>query len=413
MATKRTPQKEETPLVNSNEPRMVKSHDVHMDADYIAWIVEVKHRYRSAQVKAAVNVNAEKLRFNWQLGHDLVQKKAEERWGSGVVEQVSLDLKREFPEADGFSVRNLWYMKQWYLFYTKRDYLILHQIGAELQKIENQHRVKLHLLGAEFDEGKLQQTEGEFPMSFALVPWRHHIEIITKCKSIEEALFYVGKTIEQGLSRIALINCIKAKLYEHQGKILNNFTDHLPALHSKLVQEVLKENYDFGFATVDHEIYDEAELEESLTKNVTDLLLEMGTGFAFMGRQKEIWVGGRTRKIDLLFYHIRLRCYIVCELKARPFEPEFAGKLNYYVNVVDELLKTEDENATIGLLVCSDMNQTDVQWSFRGISTPMGVATYNNIKIKDALPSQEMLAERVRLLQKELQETKRMMNKED
>ena len=413
MATKRTPQKEETPLVNSNEPRMVKSHDVHMDADYIAWIVEVKHRYRSAQVKAAVDVNAEKLRFNWQLGHDLVQKKAEERWGAGVVEQVSLDLKREFPEADGFSVRNLWYMKQWYLFYTKRDYLILHQIGAELQKIENQHRVKLHLLGAEFDEGKLQQTEGEFPMSFALVPWRHHIEIITKCKSIEEALFYVGKTIEQGLSRIALINCIKAKLYEHQGKILNNFTDHLPALHSKLVQEVLKENYDFGFATVDHEIYDEAELEESLTKNVTDLLLEMGTGFAFMGRQKEIWVGGRTRKIDLLFYHIRLRCYIVCELKARPFEPEFAGKLNYYVNVVDELLKTEDENATIGLLVCSDMNQTDVQWSFRGISTPMGVATYNNIKIKDALPSQEMLAERVRLLQKELQETKRMMNKED
>ena len=348
-----------------------------------------------------------------ELGHDLVQKKAEERWGAGVVEQVSLDLKREFPEADGFSVRNLWYMKQWYLFYTKRDYLILHQIGAELQKIENQHRVKLHLLGAEFDEGKLQQTEGEFPMSFALVPWRHHIEIITKCKSIEEALFYVGKTIEQGLSRIALINCIKAKLYEHQGKILNNFTDHLPALHSKLVQEVLKENYDFGFATVDHEIYDEAELEESLTKNVTDLLLEMGTGFAFMGRQKEIWVGGRTRKIDLLFYHIRLRCYIVCELKARPFEPEFAGKLNYYVNVVDELLKTEDENATIGLLVCSDMNQTDVQWSFRGISTPMGVATYNNIKIKDALPSQEMLAERVRLLQKELQETKRMMNKED
>ena len=335
MATKRTPQKEETPLVNSNEPRMVKSHDVHMDADYIAWIVEVKHRYRSAQVKAAVNVNAEKLRFNWQLGHDLVQKKAEERWGAGVVEQVSLDLKREFPEADGFSVRNLWYMKQWYLFYTKRDYLILHQIGAELQKIENQHRVKLHLLGAEFDEGKLQQTEGEFPMSFSLVPWRHHIEIITKCKSIEEALFYVGKTIEQGLSRIALINCIKAKLYEHQGKILNNFTDHLPALHSKLVQEVLKENYDFGFATVDHEIYDEAELEESLTKNVTDLLLEMGTGFAFMGRQKEIWVGGRTRKIDLLFYHIRLRCYIVCELKARPFEPEFAGKLNYYVNVVD------------------------------------------------------------------------------
>ena len=230
-------------------------------------------------------------------------------------------------------------------------------------------------------------------------------------QSIDEALFYVAKTIEQGLSRDALINCIKANLYEHQGNIVNNFSDHLPALQSRLVQEVLKENYDFGFATVEHEIYDEAELEEALTKNVTDLLLELGTGFAFLGRQKELVVGGRSRKIDLLFYHIRLRCYVVCELKAKPFESEFAGKLNYYVNAVDELLKTDDENPTIGLLVCSDMDKIDVQWSFKGISTPMGVATYNNIRIKDALPSQEQLAERVRLLQKELQETKRLMSK--
>ena len=250
-----------------------------------------------------------------------------------------------------------------------------------------------------------------FPQPFALVPWGHHVDIITKCKSIDEALFYVGKTIEQGLSRDALTNCIKANLYEHQGKIVNNFSDHLPTLQSKLVQEVLKENYDFGFATVEHEIYDEAELEEALTKNVTDLLLELGTGFAFLGRQKELVVGGRSRKIDLLFYHIRLRCYVVCELKAKPFEPEFAGKLNYYVNAVDELLKTDDENPTIGLLVCSDMDKIDVQWSFKGISTPMGVATYNNIRIKDALPSQEQLTERVRLLQKELQETKRLMSK--
>lgn len=251
-------------MMLQEEPRIVKSHDIHIDADYADWIAEVKHRYRSAQVKAAVKVNAEKLLFNWQLGRDLVQKKAEERWGAGVVEQVSLDLK---------------------------------------------------------------------------------------------------------------------------------------------------ENYDFGFVTVEHAMYDEAELEESLTKNVTDLLLEMGTGFAFLGRQKEILVGGRTRKIDLLFYHIRLRCYIVCELKAKPFEPEFAGKLNFYVNAVDELMKSSDDNPTIGLLVCSDMDRIDVQWSFKGISTPMGVATYNNIRIKDALPSQEQLAERVRLLQKELQETKRLMNK--
>ena len=391
--------------------RIVKSHDINIDADYTNWITEVKHRYRSSQVKAAVKVNAEKLLFNWQLGRDLVQKKAEERWGAGVVEQVSLDLKREFPNAEGFSVRNLWYMKQWYSFYTQGDTQILQRLGAELQNLKNQHETKLHQLGAEITDEKLHHVGIEFPLPFALIPWRHHVEIITKCKSIDEALFYVGKTIEQGLSRDALINCIKANLYEHQGKIVNNFTEHLPDLQSKLIQEVLKENYDFGFATVNHEIYDETELEESLTKNVTDLLLEMGTGFAFLGRQKEILVGGRARKIDLLFYHIRLRCYVVCELKAKPFEPEFAGKLNYYVNAVDELMKSDDDNPTIGLLVCSDMNNIDVQWSFKGISTPMGVATYNNIRIKDALPSQEQLADRVRLLQKELQETKRLMKK--
>jgi len=303
-------------------------------------------------------------------------------------------------------------MKKWYLFYTNQKSIEKLQRGiGELQSSVNQKYLKLQRPVAELGEVTSLNEGEEFPLPFALVPWGQHIEIITRSKSLEEALFYLQQVIEKGLSRPALINCIKANLFEHQGKIVNNFTDHLPALQSKLVQEVLKENYDFGFATVNHEIYDEAELEDSLTKNVTDLLLELGTGFAFIGRQKEILVGGRTRKIDLLFYHIRLRCYIVCELKARPFEPEFAGKLNYYVNAVDELMKSSEDNPTIGLLVCSDMNKIDVQWSFRGINTPMGVATYNNIRIKDALPSQEQLAERVRLLQKELQETKRLQNK--
>ena len=170
-------------------------------------------------------------------------------------------------------------------------------------------------------------------------------------------------------------------------------------MQSKLVQEVLKENYNFSFATVSNELYDEEELEEALSKNITDLLLEMGSGFAFLGRQRQLVVGGRTRKIDLLFYHIRLRCYIVCELKAKQFEPEFAGKLNFYVNAGDELMKTEDDNPTIGLLICSNTNKTEVQWSFKGINTPIGVATYNNIRIKDVLPSQEQLEERMKLIQ--------------
>ena len=397
--------------IDNNKPVFVESHDVTLDAEYAEWIAEVKHRYRSAQVKAAVKVNAEKLLWNWQMGRDLVQKKAEERWGAGVVEQVSLDLQKEFPGEKGFSARNLWSMKQWYLFYTNSNSEILHQVGSEIQMLENQYSIKLHQLGAELDDVKLYQSGKEFPLPFALVPWRHHVEIINKCDTIEKALFYIGKTIEQGLSRDALINCINAKLYETQGKIANNFSDHLPELQSKLIQEVLKENYDFGFATVGHEVYDEDELEAALTENVTNLLIEMGNGFAFLGKQREIIVGGRSRKIDLLFYHIRLRCYVVCELKAKPFEPEFAGKLNFYVNAVDELKKAPDDNPTIGLLICSDMNKTEVQWSFKGISTPMGVATYNNIRIKDMLPTKEQLEERMELLQKELRKTKRLMKK--
>lgn len=406
--------------------RKIESHNIHIDSDYIEWITELKQRYRSAQVKAVIKVNAEKLQFNWLLGRDLVRKKAEERWGSGVVEQLSLDLRRDFPDADGFSVSNLWFMKKWYCFYTQKEAVQkLQRPVAELESEKLQQpvrelneakscrldREKLQQPVREFEKTKLHQVGAEMPAFFAGVPWGHHIAIITKCKSVDEALFYIKKTVEQGMSRAALINCIKADLYSHQGKIVNNFTEKLPDLQSKLVQDVLKENYDFGFATVGHEIYDEAELEGALTKNVTDLLLEMGTGFAFIGRQKEVLVGGRSRKIDLLFCHIRLRCFVACELKAKPFEPEFVGKLNFYVNAVDELLKAPEDNPTIGLLICSNMDSTDVQWSFRGLGTPMGVATYNNIRIKDALPSKELLEERMRLLQKEMHTTKRLIRK--
>ena len=399
-----------------SEPRIVKSHDVTLDAEYAEWIAEVKHRYRSAQVKAAVRVNSEKLLFNWQLGRDLVMKKAEERWGNGVVEQVSLDLKREFPNEDGFSTSNLWYMKKWYLFYSNdADTEKLQRLVGELQASINQERIKLQRPIGEIVKQPVSEiwntTSTNFPLPFALVPWGQHIEIVSRSKSIEEAVFYINQVIANGLSRTALVNCFKARLYETQGKIVNNFSEHMPEIRSKLVQEVLKENYDFGFATVDHKLYEEKELEDALTSDVTNLLLEMGTGFAFMGRQKEIIVGGRSRKIDLLFYHVRLRCYIAAEIKVKPFEPEFVGKLNFYVSAVDELVKAPDDNPTIGLLICSDMDKTEVQWSFRGLSTPIGVATYNNVRIKDMLPTQEQLRERMQLLQKELRATKRLLNK--
>ena len=391
------------------EPQFVRSHDIKLDADYSEWIAEVKLRYRSAQVKAALKVNGEKLLFNWQLGRDIVQKKAEERWGSGVVEQVSLDLKREFPDSTNFSVRNLWYMKQWYLFYSEDKEKLKQLVSELLPSAEYEKKLFPN------DERALilKQPVSEFPLPFACVPWGHHVRIVQHSRSIEEALFYVGYTIKEGISRDVLSRVMKDDIYNKRGKAPNNFPQHLTPQLAVLAGQVVKENYDFGFATVEHETYDERELEKALHENVTALLLEMGNGFAFLGKQKEILVGGRTRKIDLLFYHIRLRCYIVCELKARAFEPEFTGKLNFYVNAVDEILKQHDDNPTIGLLICSDLNRSDVQWSFKGITTPMGVATYNNIRIKDMLPSQEQLKERMEQLHKELMHTKRLMKKNE
>ena len=392
---------------DNNKPVFVKSHDVTLDSEYAEWIAEVKHRYRSAQVKAAVKVNAEKLLWNWQMGRDLVQKKAEERWGAGIVEQVSLDLKREFPDSSNFSARNLWYMKQWYLFYTENMEKLKQLVSEILPSDEYEKKLQ------QIDDGteKLKQPVSEFPLPFACVPWGHHVRIVQHSESVEEALFYIGYTIREGVSRDVLERVMKDNLYNTRGKAPNNFPQHLTPQLAQLAQQVVKENYDFGFATVSHEKYNESELEEALHENITALLLEMGNGFAFIGKQQEIIVGGRSRKIDLLFYHIRLRCYVVCELKARPFEPEYAGKLNFYVNAIDELVKQPDDNPTIGLLICSDMNKADVQWSFKGSSTPMGVATYNNIRIKDMLPTQEQLKERMELLKKELRKTKALMNK--
>lgn len=365
----------------SEQAKVVKIHDVHIDHDYVQWVSEVKSRYRQSQIKAAVRVNAEQLLFNWQLGRDLVVRKAEERWGAGVVEQISLDLQAELPESKGFSTTNLWYMKQWYCFYADN-----------LQK--------LHQLG-----GVMQIADGVlFPTCFSLVPWRHHVEIISKCKTLEEALFYISKTISGKWSRSTLLNCIKADLYHTSGGAITNFSEQLPPIQSELAQAITKDTYDFGFLTLD-EGYKEETLETELEKHLTRFLLELGTGFAYLGRQREIVVSGKTRRIDMLFYHIRLRCYLVIELKAIPFRPEFVGKLNFYVNAVNHLMKTPEDNPTIGLLICSDKDKTEVQYAFEAVQNPLGVASYNNIQIKEIqsqLPTIDELKKRIRLLEEEL-----------
>ncbi len=385
-------------------PHFASSQNVRMDTDYMTWLNELKARFRKSQIKAAVKVNSEQLLFNWQLGRDLVVRHAEEQWGTGVVEQVSLDLKAAFPKAKGFSARNLWNMKKWYEFYSSNaTEEKLQQVIAKLQLGGNQKNTKLHQLGAEIQEGDDNIELGlAFPLAFSFVPWRHHVEIITKCHDIDEALFYICETIREGWSRSTLINCLHAKLYQNQGGAISNFQEYLTPEQSRLAQEITKDTYDFGFIELPRR-YNEDELEDELEKNITRFLLELGTGFAFIGRQKEIIVAGKTRRIDMLFYHIHLRSYVVCELKAKPFEPEFAGKLNFYVNAVDELLKTENDNPTIGLLICQSKNQTEVKWAFKGISTPMGVASYDNVRVKqirEALPSEELLAQQIMLFEK-------------
>lgn len=382
-----------------NNTHIVNVKDVSIDTDYSAWLDEIKQRYHSAQIKAAVKVNTEKLCFNWSVGRDLVIRKAEEKWGNGIVEQLSFDLQYAFPHDKGFSARNVWRMKQWYLFFSTPDAIQkLPQLAAELQL----------LAGQPISSSQNHTEVNDFPNVLGLVPWGHQTEIISKCKDIDEAIFYLKECILGGWSRHTLDNALKANLYKTHGKALSNFKEYLPEAQYRMAQEITKENYDFGFVTVPVN-YREEQLEAALEHNITRFLLELGTGFAFVGRQKELIVGGRMRKIDMLFYHIRLKAYVVVELKARPFEPEYAGKLNYYINAVDELLKGSDDNPTIGLLICSDKNETDVRWAFKGIETPMGVASYDNLQIdatSSLLPSADELQARVRLVEEELsQET--------
>lgn len=336
-----------------NNEIVLSAHSLEQPKGYVEWLEKVKSQYRNAQLKAAVKVNAELLRFYWSLGRDLVMLKAEERWGSGIIARISLDFKAAFPKQSGFSTTNLWYIKKWYAFYSQDD-TILHQLGGELEDLLFQ------------------------------VPWRHHCEIITKCQTPEEAIFYLRETIRNGWSRAALENALQANFYKHKGKAITNFKVCLPEAQSQLAQETLKDPYNFDFLSMRAD-YDERDLEEELTKHITQLLLELGKGFSFCGRQVELIVSGTSYRIDMLFYHIRLRCYVVVELKTRAFQPEYAGQLNFYVTAVDKLLKQKEDQPTIGLLICKTRDETKVEWAFSGMNKPLGVAAYelNNIMPQD------------------------------
>ena len=358
-----------------------------MDIDYKQWLIDLKQKIRQSQIKAAIRVNIELLRLYWDLGHDIVVRQMEATWGSRFFEQLSKDLRKEFPDMKGFSSTNLKYCNRFYLFYTQEVSIrqqvadeIRPQLVDELQLYENNSITIRHQVGDEFESHPIFQ-----------IPWRHHVEIITKCKSVHEALFYVQKTIKNGWSRAVLMNFIEADLYSAQGKSLNNFSRLLPEPQSDLAREILKDPYNVNFIALT-ENYKEKELEDALINNITKFLLELGQGFAYMGRQIPVKIGKKERFIDLLFYHTELHCYVVVELKAGEFEAEYAGKLGLYISAINQ--KRELDNPTIGLLICKTKDNVEVQYSLEIINQPIGVSEYQLSKLlpenyKSALPSIE------------------------
>ena len=363
-----------------NEPTFVYRDNTIADNEYVKWLSDVKARFHQSQIKAAIRVNTAMLEFYWSIGRDLVALRAEERWGAGVVKQFALDMRQAFPNETGFSDTNVKYMKRWYSFYyeniTKdqqvasqiRGSQISHQLGDQMESVE-----KSHQLGDQL----------EMPEIFGRIPWRHHVEIFTKSQSIEEAIFYINKVAEEGWSRNWLEDQMAAKRYLSQGAAITNFDKTLPAPQSELAKEMLKDEYNFEFLTMKAK-YDEHDLEEALVNNITRFLLELGKGFAFVGRQMELRMDDETTFFpDLVFYHIPQKRYVIIELKAVKFEPEFAGKLNFYVTAADELLRGEGDNPSVGLVICKTAKKTIVEWSLKDINKPLGVASYQLREVVD------------------------------
>ena len=348
---------------------------MNLDENYKIWLKSLKEKIRSAQIKASIAVNEEMLLLYWDIGKSIVEKQIQFTWGSKIVEQMAKDLKRELPDTNGFSRTNLFAMRKFYLFY--KDSYLVHQVGGQIENTSSNT-----------DNELVQQLGGQLSNESILckIPWRHHIAILSNCSTIKESLFYIQQTIQNNWSRNILEIQIESKLIERQGKAINNFEVTLPKSLSDLAKETLKDPYKFGFVTLESEVQ-ELQLEKSLTDNITHFLLELGKGFAFVGRQYSLLVGKKERKIDLLFYHLKMHCYVVIDLKMGEFEPEYAGKMNYYLSAVDKLIKTEEDNPSIGIILCKSKDNLEVEFALQDFNKPMGISefTFNelpeNIKI--------------------------------
>jgi len=339
------------------------------NTEYKEFFTAIKNQIQTAQIKASISVNKELLKLYWNIAEMIIEKQEKSNWGDGILENISKDLKKEFPNLKGFSVRNLQYMRKWYKYWIGITPQVVAQITSQ---------------AVDFLEGEKIYN----------IPWGHNREIITKCKSVEEAIFYVNKTIENNWSRNVLINQIKFGLFERQGGAITNFKEKLPDYHSDLAIETLKDPYCFDFLTLT-ENYNEKELENKLIENITDFLLELGHGFSYIGRQYKLEVSNKDFYIDLLFYHVKLHSYVVVEIKTGEFKPEYAGKLNFYVSVVDDILaEKEIDKPTIGLLICKNKDDMIVEYSLRDIEKPIGVSEYKLTQFlpdeyKNTLPSIE------------------------
>lgn len=311
--------------------------DIEVYHEYKAWFSDLKERISLARQKASLSVNSALMELYWQIGRDMIQKEQAASWGSGFIERLSRDLTHEFPDMKGFSRRNLYAIRQWYLFHS---------------------------------------VQSEFvPQAVAQIPWGHNRLIISKVKDYDEASWYIYATIENGWTRDDLELKIEKDEYKRAGKSLTNFSKTLPTPQSGIARETLKDPYNFDFLGLEDEAQERA-IESALTGKIADFLLELGKGFAFVGRQVKLVVSENEYYLDMLFYHLDLRCYIVVELKAGKFKPEYAGKLNFYLSAVDAQLKRADDNPSIGILLCKKKDKIEVEYSLKDINKPIGVSDY-------------------------------------
>lgn len=317
---------------------------------YASFLEQLKERVRQSQLKAAIAVNTELINLYWDIGKAIVEKQEEEGWGAQVIEKLCRDLQNEFPAIKGFSRTNVSRMR---LFY--QNYSIVPQAVGQFEALP-----------------------------IARIPWGHNILLLEKIKDPQERLWYAQQVIENGLSRNALENWIETKAYKRHGKAITNFKERLPDPQSRLAQETLKDPYNFDFLTLEED-YREQELELGLVGHIQKFLLELGKGFAFIGRQYHLEVAGNDYYLDLLFYNLNLRCYCVIEFKNTDFKPEYAGKLNFYLPVIDDKLKKSADNPSIGILLCKTGNKVTVEYALRDINKPIGVAEYT-VKFFEKLP---------------------------